>query len=400
MIIDIDHIDELIANVLSGNANEHERTTLKEWIAADENNRRHFEKMSNTWFASGISKNMNEFDSRVGFKKFSEMVQSSRKSVIHRPQQKRTIRLRVPHIAAMLAVVFVLGAISYRYFESKQTSAVSYFETIVPLGAVSQTVLTDGTKVWLNAGSRLRYATTFAVSERIVQLEGEGYFEVAQNKTLPFEVRTSKLNVKATGTIFNVKAYPNDSIVETILVEGKVEVTRIDDHIANEIPIVLAPEQRLTLVKHSGEMLFETKPKIKNDEQAVAMPIAEEINPVSHESKIRKIPAINDYMVTTSWKDKRWRIDGEELRSLAAKLERRYNVRISFTDSDLQYYRFNGTLEDEPIEAVLKVISQTAPVKFETNGAEVILMRNDKFREQYKDLYNKKPGRALNPSIN
>ena len=397
MIKDIDHIDELIANVLSGNANENERVTLKEWITADENNRCHFEKMANTWFASGVSRNMNEFDTRAGFKRFSEKAQSSQQRGIHRPQQKRAIRLRIPHIAAMLAVVFALGMISYSYIERKQTLVVSYYETIVPLGAKSQTVLTDGTKVWLNAGSRLRYATTFAVSERIVQLEGEGYFEVAQNKTLPFEVQTSKLNVKATGTTFNVKAYPNDSIVETILVEGKVEVTRVNDHIANEIPIVLAPEQRLTLVKHSGEILFETRPKIKNDEQIVAMPVAEEVHPVSHESKFRKIPAINDYMVTTSWKDKRWRIDGEELRSLAAKLERRYNVRISFADSDLLNYRFNGTLEDEPIEAVLKVMAQTAPVKFETNGAEVILKRNDKFREQYKELYNKKSGRALNP---
>ncbi|KAA6318427.1 hypothetical protein EZS27_031558, partial [termite gut metagenome] len=96
-----------------------------------------------------------------------------------------------------------------------------------------------------------------------------------------------------------------------------------------------------------------------------------------------------NYMTDTSWKDKRWRIESEELQSLAIKLERRYDVRILFADKPLQYYRFRGTLENEPIKAVLKVMAKTAPVTYEVKGAEIVLSINEKSRTEYKNLWQK-----------
>ncbi len=393
MIENVDHIDELIVSVLSGNAGVRECAALKDWINASDDHRRHFVQMSDAWFAAGTAKHLDKTDVAAGFARFTGMLQPVKQRYIHRPESKRVIKLRIPHIAAMLIAVFALGAFSYRYFDKPQAEAASYCENIVPLGSKSQIVLTDGTKVWLNAGSRLRYATSYAVSDRHVQLEGEAYFEVVPNKILPFEVKTSKMNVKAIGTTFNVKAYPNDTIIETILVEGKVEVSRIEGNVVDGTTISLNPKQRLTLVKRTGKILFEAKPKtgeiVETYKEQIVAKQAQDSVAVDDEPNIRKIVANNDYMVTTTWKDKRWRIDSEELRSLATKLERRYNIHISFADNDLQYYCFNGTLEDEPIEAVLKVMAQTAPVKFELNGSDVVLMRNEKFREQHKGLYKK-----------
>jgi ferric-dicitrate binding protein FerR (iron transport regulator) len=250
------------------------------------------------------------------------------------------------------AIAFAVGALSYKYYSWYKPQQVACFETIVPLGAKSQLVLTDGTKVWLNAGSRLRYSSEYATRNREVELEGEGYFEVATNKAMPFEVKTSLLNVKATGTNFNVKAYPNDSVVEAILVEGRIEVSRMYESKAGTPAITLQPNQRLTLLKSTNEMLLEVQPKDTYGQPAdVVIP-----------DKVRAVAAKTNYMTTTSWKDKSWRIEDEDLGSLAVKLGRRYNVTISFADEQLKSYRFTGTLEDEPVEAVLKAMTQTAPV--------------------------------------
>jgi ferric-dicitrate binding protein FerR (iron transport regulator) len=93
-------------------------------------------------------------------------------------------------------------------------------------------------------------------------------------------------------------------------------------------------------------------------------------------------------MTTTSWKDKSWRIEDEDLGSLAVKLGRRYNVTISFADEQLKSYRFTGTLEDEPVEAVLKAMTQTAPVIYKFQGSEILLSVNNEMSEQYKNLWN------------
>ena len=92
------------------------------------------------------------------------------------------------------------------------------------MGSRAQFTLSDGTAVTLNAGSKLKYDNRFGIKDRIVQLEGEGYFKVAKDTKRPFIVKTSHLNVMALGTAFNVKAYSDDKTIETTLVEGSVKI--------------------------------------------------------------------------------------------------------------------------------------------------------------------------------
>ncbi len=385
-------IDELIITILSGNADIRECILLNDWLSKSRDNRCYFEQMQNIWLLTGLVSNVSIVDVRIKYKKWTDKVQPQKKSPKHSAKGNIAIKLQIIHVAALIIVAFMAGIFTYRHYIDKQPEkemTYAYYETIVPFGSQSQVVLTDGTKVWLNAGSKLRYATTFAVSDREVRLEGEGYFEVAKNKKLPFEVKTSKLNIKAIGTTFNVKAYPNDSVIETILVEGHVEVTRTSASAQNEPAVSLKPKQRLTLLKSTDEILFEVKPKSEKVTMLVSQPLQK--NMISSSiTNIKEVPADTDYMLNTSWKDQRWRIESEELVSLAAKLERRYNVRVTFADEQLKRYRFNGTLENEPVEAVLRAMAQTAPVKFELSGSEVVLSRNDKFSEEYKKLYNNK----------
>lgn len=312
-------------------------------------------------------------------------VRQMRQRPVHRLQQKRVIRLRIPQMAAMLAVVFALGLLAYPHIEQEKKTKVEWYETLAPLGAKSQVSLTDGTKVWLNAGSRLLYSTGFGQQNREVRLEGEAYFEVAKSAALPFEVKTSRITVKALGTAFNVKAYPNEATIETILVEGEVEVSQVvktKGADRNET-VLLKPMQRLTLKKNTNEMLVEANVQEKAHETEQLAALQEKtVVPT-----VKTVEVATDLMIYTTWKDKQWRIESEELGSFAIQLERRYNVKISFQDNNLPKLKFNGTFEDEPIEELLRALAFAAPVNFSLKGNEVILSWNNKFKDAYQTLY-------------
>ncbi|TSD63310.1 DUF4974 domain-containing protein [Inquilinus sp. KBS0705] len=118
-------------------------------------------------------------------------------------------------------LLYVIGA-------SKNTDAnnVVAFNTIAtPIGGQYQVILPDGTKVWLNAASSLKYPTLFKGSQRVVELTGEAYFEVAKNAAMPFSVKVNDMQVKVLGTHFNIMAYNNEPAIKTTLLEGSVQLS-------------------------------------------------------------------------------------------------------------------------------------------------------------------------------
>ena len=132
-------------------------------------------------------------------------------------------------------ILMVDDQLQYRA-DSLSSDSVAYNTLIVPVGGEYAIVLADGTKVWLNAASRLRFPVAFTDSVRQVELEGEGYFRVSQNPEKPFVVKVAGADVRVLGTSFNVFAY-NDHLITT-LVEGKVALTK------NAGKIVLTPDQQ------------------------------------------------------------------------------------------------------------------------------------------------------------
>lgn len=114
------------------------------------------------------------------------------------------------------------GLLTYK--NAGESSEVLYHTITTPKGGQYQVVLFDGSKVWLNASSSLRFPSAFRGKERVVELSGEGYFEVAHNAAMPFQVRVNDLNVEVLGTDFNVMAYNDESAVKTTLINGKVKI--------------------------------------------------------------------------------------------------------------------------------------------------------------------------------
>ena len=154
-------------------------------------------------------------------------------------------------VAAVLLVLLVPFA---TYYQGKHTVKQNFSDIVVEasLGTHTKLNLPDGSLVWLNAGSKVTYSQGFGVDDRKLTLEGEGYFEVAHNEKVPFEVCTKEVNLRVLGTKFNFKNYSNDEEVMISLVEGKVA---LQNGIKAMEELYLEPNERMVLNKLTGEMV-------------------------------------------------------------------------------------------------------------------------------------------------
>lgn len=282
-------------------------------------------------------------------------------------------------VAALLIFVFLVGGLSsYLIFREvpQPDNLNSYCEVVAPYGARSELVLPDGSKVWLNAGSKLRYSTDFNISNRYLSLKGEGFFDVSKNKEIPFVVNALGLRITALGTQFNVKAYEEEETIETTLIEGKVSLESENKDYKFSENVYLFPNQKATLIKSKSELMVEDISQDKKSSRKIA-PAQLVIT-----NKIDPLPEI-------SWKDNQLVFNGEDLLAIAVKLERKYNVRFNFKEDVIKNYNFSGTLKDQTIQQVLDVIKLSAPIDYLFEGNEVTLTVNPKMIKIYeKQLKN------------
>lgn len=212
-------------------------------------------------------------------------------------------------------------------------------EVVIPFGKKSQLILEDGTKVWLNAGSRMAFPTKFGNKKREVFLEGEAYFEVAHNKNLPFLVNTSDISVKVLGTRFNLSAYQTDPLTETILVEGKVAVTQRSSINFLESETILSPSQKASFSKENKTITVAPEPDV---EFAIA------------------------------WTEGWFKFSQQSLNDVLQKLQRYYNVQFVFDRDFSVDDLITGKLDlKESIDQVMIALSDVADIEFRINGTQI-----------------------------
>lgn len=222
--------------------------------------------------------------------------------------------------------------LSYTATKSQQNEQL-YNTLSVPRGGEYLVVLSDGTKVWLNAASSLKYPTRFGKNERRVILSGEAYFEVAKDLNRPFWVESGMGNVKVLGTKFNVSAYFDDPKERISLAEGSVLVERTKGE-----KVLLKPGYSAILEQENKSILVDKA----NIEAAL------------------------------SWKNAMFVFEDEQLGSIMMKLSRWYNVEIEYEDGVDTLFHFSGSVKRyEKISGILQLIEMTKKVKFELHGREV-----------------------------
>ncbi len=225
--------------------------------------------------------------------------------------------------------------------EDKMNNKIYFNELRVPYGKRFEVILGDGTHIYLNSGSELKYPSYFSAnSSREVYLKGEAYFEVFKDENRPFIVITDELNTKVLGTKFNVSAYSNTEATEVVLVEGLVGI-KVNEEKINDY-LILNPSQKGYKLKKEENILIE--------DVSVAKYI--------------------------SWKDGVLMFENESTENIFKVLERRYNVIIQNNYTGLNNHYFTGTFEHESIEEILNTIKNHTPFNYTKNGEEIIINKN------------------------
>lgn len=368
---------DLAVNVITNNVSEKDSQSLEGELKMGAEQQKELEDYYYIWNScSLIDKTATSKEIEDAYHRLKDKIKIPKKEIVLESKQ-RIISKEILKIAAIFILAFALGALGYYFFNfnNLKNEKIVYNEIDVPYGAKSQIKLPDGTNVWLNAGSALKYPKNFDRVNRDVYLKGEGYFEVSKNKKLPFVVHADDIEVKAIGTVFNVKSYPDEEIIETTLVEGMVKVTKKSTNSKKYNHVYLKPNQKVTFRRDDFETVN------LNEKESSKNTVKKDISTKKIENK--KVPevVITEKIATdlyTSWKDERWIIESEELGSLATKLERRYDIKIKFNDKNLKTFKFTGTLKDDPLEQVLKAMELTAPIVTSVSGEEVIFESNKK----------------------
>jgi transmembrane sensor len=305
---------ELVAGKIHGELSDEEVAELDNLLKQEENR--------------GILANAENLHNRLKYLPYSEKDASARSwGRITGYMQGKKIRLLLSVSKYAAIVVLALGAGLLLNRQEKVQDVVRTSEISVPLGQMSHVTLFDGTEVWLNSGTTLRYESNFGEISRNVSLDGEAFFRVRPGD-VPFKVRLKDSEVEVFGTSFNVVSFKEENYSEVTLVEGSVKVNML-----NGLEIAqLQPSEQLTL---QGD---------------------------SREGILKKVDT-GFYM---SWTEGKIVFEDECLSDVVSKLERWYNVEISFADPSIGKCRFSGTiLKNKPLDQIVKAFTLLLPLRIE-----------------------------------
>jgi len=340
---------DLITRVLTGEASEEERNALLEWIDDSKSNQNLFFEMKDIWEVSHASTN-GRFNSDISWKRFKKQIESKEQE-----EENERRRQKFRSFLKMASIVIISISLSWLTFSLTTTKKLlsAKNEVITPIGSKTQIVLPDGTKVWLNSGSKLTYNSDYNGQSRDVLLSGEAFFEVVKNPIKPFVVKTGKIDIKAYGTAFNVKSYPSDRFVETTLINGKVTIEQVSN---KKILAILKPHQKS--IFYNDDISHDFTKILKSEKQKISKDSIIEINVAEN-----IILAQTNTEPETAWKDQKLYFTSETFDEIATKLERWYGVKIHLQSDNLKNERFTGKFtHNEPLAQVLEVIKITTPI--------------------------------------
>ncbi len=221
----------------------------------------------------------------------------------------------------------------------KKENKMEFNQLNVPKGGEYLLTLPDGSQIWMNSESSLRFPVKFAANKREVYLSGEAYFEIAKDSTAPFVVHTGRLDVKVLGTSFNVSAYKDDDLWHVTLAEGRVLVKKEDDVQS------LSPSDQYLLDCGTGEV------------------------------RVKQV----DVDFYSSWKNGKFYFKDYRLEDIVQKLERWYDFTFFYKQEEIKDLRFRGTINKHcPLEEVLRYIEGTTDIKFNIKDKTVVVEKIEK----------------------
>jgi transmembrane sensor len=324
--------ESMIVKELKGESTNEESQKITQWVTKDAANLKIYNEL---WSAYALaSPNVSAFqtDKEVAWSKISKKIITSRRS--------SNFVIQFSRIAAA-AVLFFLAGIAVQFFTSSKISPGflnQYSTVIVPEGQKSMVVLPDGSKVWLNSGTTLKYKSDFNTTVREVEIDGEAYFDVKKDKTRMFKVNTGEVNVEVYGTAFNVKNYKEEKKLEVTVENGNVGVIRAGSKLAD-------------LIKGK-------QATIHSDNKEVVVSSA-------------------SVDVVTAWKNNQLIFDGTPFEDGIRYLERWYGVKIQIEEKIKKQHNYTFKVKTESLRELLKLLQVITPLTYKIDGKNVTIKYAD-----------------------
>lgn len=335
-------IEQIFRNAFSGQISSEEQQILDSWLIDRAENQRYYAEQKKLWDLLQLHQKMQKIDEHKAYQKISSQLFN---------KKKPNLVLQIQRVAAILLLpVLIFTGITYFQNNKRNQSPQVYHTAETPLGMRSSLILPDGTKVWLNAGSKLSYPVTFSEKFRTVSLSGEAYFEVKKHNKWPFMVNSGNMKIIVSGTSFNCNAYPENSVIETVLVEGLVTLKNQSSTVSKE----LRPGE-LAIFKKNTQQVTKTK---------------------------------TDLQKYVAWKTGKLMFRDDKMNLVVEKLERWYNVDFEIKDKEIADYIYTATFIDESLDQVLKMLSLSAPIRYTV--LERKKQDDQSFTRQVVRLYKKK----------
>lgn len=256
--------------------------------------------------------------------------------------QKTTVR-KIFGVFSKYAALFILPLLIYSIYitfrtlekNPSKTAQIVWHTVKATVGMHADLLLPDGSHVWLNSGSVLRYPDTFSDGVRQVTLSGEAFFDIVKDESHPFLVKAGKMHIEVKGTRFNVINYPDETVSELILESGSV---RLFSGNLNENKII-------TNVKPGELAVFDT---------------------VTNKLTISNV----DVRKYTSWKDGVLIFRDDHMEDVVRKLNKWFNVEIILQSPELKEYVYTATYRDETLPQILELLKISAPIKYDIADRE------------------------------
>ncbi|MGY3053815.1 transmembrane sensor [Pedobacter sp. UYEF25] len=260
-------------------------------------------------------------------------------------------------VAASIISLLIIGALSFQYKVGLNPLKQQELSTLY--GKRNHTILPDGSKVWLNAGSSINYTSgIFGSGKREVTLVGEAYFDVKHDSAHPFVVHAGKLNIAVLGTAFNVKAYANENFAETTLIRGKVSLSV--DGISGSA-LVLHPNEKATIRTDNFVVL---KTLVSNRKV--------EIDSLSKSKQtVTDLPSVPEDVTETAWIANKLSFKKESFANLAKQLERWYDVTIVFNNEKYVNKEFTGAFKGQDIDEVMRALQLIQPFNYKKTNNQI-----------------------------
>ncbi|TDO03434.1 FecR family protein [Sunxiuqinia elliptica] len=321
-------IEEIKSRYIRGEATEREAKILLEWLEKNPEERTAYYQEKDIWDSYAFVNNSQNYSSEEELLKLKRRIRFNPKKSFSMPGPLK--------VAALLLLAFLSGWLVQFLIANQGTSDVvaEMREVVVPNGQIHQLFLADGSRIWLNSGSKIDVPSFFTGNDRKVSLEGEAFFEIAKDPEHPFKVEVKGQTIEVLGTSFNVRAYPDADVVQTTLHTGKIKL-----HTSREV-LNLLPGEQTNVHINTGKI------QVKN------------VNPVNY----------------YSWRDGRYELKDECLTDVFRLVERWYDVSITYDENDFKDMRFSVVLKrNKSVEHFLALLNLSIPIQYQKNMDEIII---------------------------